>query len=61
VHGAAVLSDLAAESLGIAKSVIHSVQDMLLKRALQTARDEYETRPRQAVELARVGGNQAAH
>ena len=38
------LSDLAGEADGIAKIVLQSVQDLLLKLALQLARDDYETR-----------------
>jgi hypothetical protein len=38
------LSDLAAEADGVAKIVLESVQNLLLKLALQMARDDYETR-----------------
>lgn len=38
------LSDLSSTSKGVTKIVIDSVQEMLLKIALQSARDEYELR-----------------
>jgi hypothetical protein len=44
VPGVVDLSDLAAEAKGVAKVVLESVQDMLLKLALQIARDDYEDR-----------------
>src|SRR6218665_694923 len=44
VPGVVDLSDLAAEAQGVAKIVLESVQDMLLKLALQMARDDYEDR-----------------
>ncbi len=44
IPGVVDLSELAAASDGIAKVVLESVQDMLLKLALQMARDDYETR-----------------
>lgn len=59
VPGVVDLSELAAEASGVAKIVLESVQDMLLKLALQTARDDYETRrdrQRQGVDLARAAG-----
>jgi DNA invertase Pin-like site-specific DNA recombinase len=62
VPGVVDLSDLAAESQGVAKIVLESVQDMLLKLALQIAREDYETRrerQRQGVELARAAGKYA--
>jgi DNA invertase Pin-like site-specific DNA recombinase len=58
VPGIVDLSELAAESKGVAKVVLESVQDMLLKVALQIARDDYETRrerQRQGIELAKKG------
>ena len=57
VPGVVDLSDLAAEAQGVAKIVLESVQDMLLKLALQMARDDYEDRrerQRQGIELAKV-------
>jgi DNA invertase Pin-like site-specific DNA recombinase len=59
VPGVVDLSDLTAEAQGVAKIVLESVQDMLLKLALQMARDDYEDRrerQRQGVELARSAG-----
>jgi hypothetical protein len=44
VPGLVDLSDLASESDGVAKTVLESVQEMLLKLALQMARDDYEIR-----------------
>ena len=38
------LSDLAAESDGVTKIVIESVQELLLRLALQMAREDYEVR-----------------
>jgi DNA invertase Pin-like site-specific DNA recombinase len=62
VPGVVDLSDLAAEAEGVTKIVLESVQDMLLKLALQMARDDYETRrerQRQGVQLAKVAGKYA--
>lgn len=62
VPGVVDLSDLAAEAKGVAKVVLESVQDMLLKLALQIARDDYEDhreRQRQGVELAKQAGKYA--
>lgn len=59
VPGVVDLSELAAETTGVAKIVLESVQDMLLKLALQMARDDYEDRrerQRQGVELAKKAG-----
>ena len=59
VPGVVDLSDLAAEAQGVAKIVLESIQGMLLKLALQMARDDYEDRrerQRQGVELARSAG-----
>src|SRR5471030_3560093 len=44
VPGIVDLTDLAATSEGMAKIVLESVQELLLKLALQMARDDYETR-----------------
>ncbi|QDR47827.1 resolvase (plasmid) [Xanthomonas citri pv. glycines] len=44
VPGVVDLSELAAEATGIAKVVLQSVQEMLLRLALQMARDDYEER-----------------
>lgn len=62
VPGIVDLSELASTTDGVAKIVIESVQDMLLKLALQMARDDYETRrerQRQGVQLAKVAGKYA--
>jgi len=51
------LSELAVSHYGVARIVLESVQDMLLKVALQTARDDYATRQarqQQGVELAKA-------
>lgn len=59
VPGVVDLSELAAEAQGVAKIVLESVQDMLLKLALQMARDDYEDRrerQRQGIELAKDAG-----
>lgn len=56
IPGIVDLSELAAESSGVAKIVLESVQSMLLRLALQMAREDYETRrerQRQGVELAK--------
>lgn len=62
VPGVVDLSELAAESKGSAKVVLESVQDMLLKLALQMARDDFEDRrerQRQGIEQAKVAGRYA--
>lgn len=59
VPGVVDLSELAAEASGVTKIVLESVQDMLLRVALQTARDDYEDRrerQRQGIELAKQAG-----
>ncbi len=59
VPGVVNLSYLAAKAHGVAKIVLESVQDMLLKLALQMARDDYEDRrerQRQGIKLAREAG-----
>jgi len=59
VPGLVDLTDLAAESDGIGKIVLNVVQEMLLKLALQMARDDYETRrmrQAQGVKIAREAG-----
>jgi DNA invertase Pin-like site-specific DNA recombinase len=62
VPGLVDLSDLAAETDGVARIVLESVQELLLKLALQMARDDYETRrerQRQGVQLAKTAGKYA--
>jgi len=59
VPGLVDLSELAAVADGVAKIVLESVQELLLKLALQMARDDYETRrerQRQGVQLAKSAG-----
>lgn len=59
VPGLVDLSNLADEADGVAKIVLMSVQELLLKLALQMARDDYETRrerQRQGVQLAKAAG-----
>jgi DNA invertase Pin-like site-specific DNA recombinase len=46
VPGLVDLSDLAGEADGVARIVLVSVQELLLKLALQMARDDYEGRQR---------------
>lgn len=57
VPGLVDLSDLAGDADGIAKIVLQSVQDLLLKLALQMAREDYETRrdrQRQGIQIAKA-------
>lgn len=59
VPGIVDLSELVGDSAGVARIVIEAVQDMLLRVALQTARDDYETRrerQREGIELAKRAG-----
>ena len=59
IPGVVDWSDLAAGADGVAKIVLESVQELLLKLALQMARDDYETRrerQRQGVQLAKAAG-----
>jgi DNA invertase Pin-like site-specific DNA recombinase len=59
VPGVVDLSELATDASGVARIVLHSVQDMLLKLSLQMARDDYEDRrerQRQGIELAKRAG-----
>lgn len=59
VPGVVDLSDLAADSEGIAQIVLQSVQDMLLKIALQMAHDDYadrRERQRQGIAIAKAEG-----
>lgn len=44
IPGVVDLTDIIEQSEGIAKTVLESVQSMLLKLALQMAHDDYETR-----------------
>ncbi|MEY9142118.1 recombinase family protein [Bradyrhizobium elkanii] len=59
VPGVVDLSDLAASAEGVAKIVLESVQAMLLKLALQMARDDYEDRRErqsQGIAIAKAAG-----
>jgi len=59
VPGLVDLSDVADEADSVARIVLVSVQELLLKLALQMARDDYEMRrerQRQGVQLAKVAG-----
>lgn len=59
VPGLVDLSELATDANGVAKIVLDAVQELLLRLALQMARDDYETRrerQRQGVRLARAAG-----
>lgn len=59
IPGVVDLSELAAETEGVSRIVLESIQDMLLRLALQMARDDYEDRrerQRQGIELAKQAG-----
>ena len=59
IPGVVDLSELAEAAEGVPKIVLLAVQDMLLRLALQMARDDYEDRrerQRQGIEIAREGG-----
>lgn len=59
VPGVVDLSEVAAATDGIGKIVLEAVQDMLLRIALQLARDDHELRrerQRQGIELAKARG-----
>ena len=59
VPGTIDLSHLVAGSAGVARIVLEAVQEMLLRVALQTACDDYETRrerQREGIEIARWAG-----
>lgn len=59
VPGLVDLSDLTSESDGISKIVLESIQELLLKLALQMSRDDYETRKHrqhQGIDLAKKAG-----
>jgi DNA invertase Pin-like site-specific DNA recombinase len=62
VPGLVDLTEFADEADSIVRIVLESVQELLLKLALQMARDDYETRrerQRQGVHLARIAGKYA--
>jgi len=59
IPGIVDLTELADAQAGVAKVVLESVQDMLLKVALQLARDDYENRrkrQKEGIELAKRKG-----
>lgn len=59
IPGIVDLSELANGADGVTKIVLDAVQEMLLKLALQMARDDYETRrdrQKQGVQLAQQAG-----
>jgi DNA invertase Pin-like site-specific DNA recombinase len=59
VPGVIDLSELAAATDGIAKIVLESVQELLLRLALQMAREDYEVRrdrQAQGIQLAKLAG-----
>ena len=59
VPGIMDLSELANTANGVAKIVLEAIQEMLLKVALQAARDDYEDRrdrQRQGIDLAKQAG-----
>ena len=59
VPGIVDLSEFTRDAEGVSKVVLQAVQDMLLKLALQIARDDYETRrdrQREGVHLAQAAG-----
>lgn len=56
VPGVVDLSDLVADANGVSKIVLEAIQELLLKIALQAAREDYETRrerQRQGIALAK--------
>lgn len=62
VPGVIDLAEIAAGAQGVSRIVLESVQDMLLKLALQMARDDYEDRrerQRQGIALAKDEGRYA--
>jgi len=60
IPGVVDLSELAESSSGVTAIVLNSVQDLLLKIALQMARDDYETRryrQRAGIDAAKAKGD----
>lgn len=60
IPGLVDLADIASGADGMAKIVLEAVQELLLKIALQAARDDYETRrerQRQGISRARAKGS----
>lgn len=59
IPGVVDLSELSAEATGVAKIVLESIQEMLLRLALQMARDDYEDRrerQKQGIQKAKAAG-----
>lgn len=59
IPGLVDFTDLVSEADGVTKIVLEAVQGLLLKLALQMARDDYETRrarQQQGVQLAKAAG-----
>ena len=59
IPGLVDFTELVKEAGGVTKIVLEAVQDLLLKLALQMARDDYEvrrTRQRQGVQIAKAAG-----
>lgn len=59
IPGVVDLQDFADNAEGVARIVLDAMQELLLKLALQMARDEYETRrerQRQGIDLAKTQG-----
>jgi DNA invertase Pin-like site-specific DNA recombinase len=62
VPGVVDLSELASATTGVPRVVLDSIQDMLLRLALQMSRDDYEERrqrQRQGVQIAKEKGKYA--
>ena len=62
VPGVVDLSELAADAQGVTRIVLESVQEMLLRLALQIARDDYldrRERQRQGIAIAKASGKYA--
>lgn len=60
IPGVVDLSELAESSTGVTAIVLQSVQDLLLKIALQMARDDFETRrfrQKSGIEAAKAKGD----
>ena len=59
IPGVVDLSDLAGEAEGVAKIVLEAMQTMLMRLALQMAREDYEdrrARQRQGIDIAKAEG-----
>lgn len=62
IPGLVDLSEVTASTEGVTHIVLEAMQELLLKLALQMARDDYETRrerQRQGIQLARTAGKYA--